>query len=239
MKFESIGHTREEKVDLHPPDVCPRCGHNVSLDQLWPCAVTSADRETATVFLCPSKKCNKLFIAVYRYDGARGYFLERLEPRSSRKWYRSEAVAKISPDFYKIYDEALAAEDSGLMHSAGPTYRKALEFLVKDYALQEPMERYETANSSGDQTASEEAEFDMEHIKTSLLGNVIQEKIDDQRIKNTAQRAAWLGNDETHYIRKWKDHDLDDLKGLISLVIHFIESHDTYNTMLHRMPTKI
>lgn len=35
--------------------------------------------------------------------------------------------------------------------------------------------------------------------------------------------GAWLGNDETHYVRKWEDKDLKDLKKLISLTIHWIE----------------
>jgi len=38
-----------------------------------------------------------------------------------------------------------------------------------------------------------------------------------------AERAVWLGNDEAHYIRKWEDKDLADLKKLMEIVIHFID----------------
>ena len=41
---------------------------------------------------------------------------------------------------------------------------------------------------------------------------VISRYIDDSNIKNVAKRAVWLGNDETHYIRKWEDKDLSFLK---------------------------
>lgn len=46
-----------------------------------------------------------------------------------------------------------------------------------------------------------------------------------------AKRAAWLGNDESHYVRKWEECDLKHLKELISVVMNFIQSdilHDRY-----------
>lgn len=41
-------------------------------------------------------------------------------------------------------------------------------------------------------------------------------------IKEMAKRAVWLGNDETHYVRKWEDKDIQDLKNLIDLTVYFI-----------------
>lgn len=46
--------------------------------------------------------------------------------------------------------------------------------------------------------------------------------IDNPKIKEIAKRATWLGNDETHYFRKWEDKDLNDLKKLIEIVVYFI-----------------
>jgi hypothetical protein len=46
--------------------------------------------------------------------------------------------------------------------------------------------------------------------------------IENSRIKDIAKRATWLGNDETHYFKKWEDKDLDDLKKLIEITVHFI-----------------
>ena len=31
-------------------------------------------------------------------------------------------------------------------------------------------------------------------------------------MKQIAQRAAWLGNDEAHYFEKWTSKDTEDLK---------------------------
>ena len=42
--------------------------------------------------------------------------------------------------------------------------------------------------------------------------------------KSVAKRATWLGNDETHYYRKWEDKDLRDLTNLLRLTINAIEN---------------
>lgn len=42
-------------------------------------------------------------------------------------------------------------------------------------------------------------------------------------MKEIAKRAAWLGNDETHYVRKWETKDVKDLKNLIEISIHWID----------------
>jgi hypothetical protein len=45
-----------------------------------------------------------------------------------------DAVAKLSPTFVSIFAEAEEAAQLRLQQIAGPGYRKAFEFLVKDYA---------------------------------------------------------------------------------------------------------
>lgn len=47
---------------------------------------------------------------------------------------------------------------------------------------------------------------------------------DAPKVKSCATKAVWLGNDETHYERKWEDRDINDLKILIQLTLHHIES---------------
>ena len=59
-------------------------------------------------------------------------------------------------------------------------------------------------------------------ILSALLGTCISEHVDDPRIKECARRAAWLGNDESHYLRKWEGRDVDDLKTLIDLTVHWM-----------------
>jgi hypothetical protein len=60
--------------------------------------------------------------------------------------------------------------------------------------------------------------------------------IKSEQIKGIAKRAAWLGNDETHYVRKWEDKDLNDLKKLITLTLHWIEIETLTEEVIADMP---
>jgi len=100
---------------------------------------------------------------------------------------------------------------------AGPGYRKALEFLIKDYlCLAQP--------------------DDGEQIKKVQLGPCITTYVRNEKVKAMAARAVWLGNDETHYTRKWEDKDLEDLKKLIQLTVHWIEMEEMTASVLQEMP---
>ncbi len=123
----------------------------------------------------------------YRYNGA--------EPYTFQKTSFAEPLPKISKQFCDIYNEALAAETYGLTQKCGVGYRKSLEFLMKDYLI---------GRTPGQEHA----------IKSAPLGACISNYVSDDRIKDVAQRATWLGNDETHYVRVWADKDVGDLKDL-------------------------
>ena len=97
-----------------------------------------------------------------------------------------------------MLSQSEAAEAYQLGQIAGAGYRKALEFLIKDYAIKKNPEKED-------------------EIKKSFLGNCINNFVPDENVKECARRAVWLGNDETHYIRKWEEKDINDLKILIRL----------------------
>jgi hypothetical protein len=126
-------------------------------------------------------------------------------------------VARISPNFSEIYREAHKAEQYGLKLIAGAGYRKSLEFLIKDYLIHLKPD-------------------DTEDIKKKTLAGCIRDRVEDHRIKTTATRATWLGNDEVHYERKWEDKDLKDLKGLIKLTLHWVEAEEFTKKLEKDMP---
>ncbi|MEN8447507.1 MAG: DUF4145 domain-containing protein [Cyanobacteria bacterium J06555_13] len=114
-----------------------------------------------------------------------------------------QGISEISPQFVAIYNQAFQAEQLGLNELNGIGYRKALEFLVKDFCSQEnPKE--------------------VDKIKAMPLGQCIDKYIDDSNIKKLAKRATWLGNDEAHYVRKLTDKDVNALSKMIQLVCHWI-----------------
>ncbi len=68
------------------------------------------------------------------------------------------------------------------------------------------------------------------------VGPCIADDVADDRIKNVARRAAWLGNDETHYVRLWEDRDIEDLKRSIELTVRWIEMELETEEALAAMP---
>ena len=112
-------------------------------------------------------------------------------------------IEKLSPQFVKIYNQAFSAEDSGLDEIAGIGYRKALEFLTKDFCI----------HTSPD---------DEDSIKEMPLAACIKKYIDNTNINTLAEKAAWIGNDETHYVRKHSDRDISDLKKFIDARVYFV-----------------
>jgi len=174
---------------------------------------TVSNNQVQAVLQCPRRECRLIFIAHYfqlneppRGGGREKYQLKGVAPYICEKKGFPESITKLSPSFCAIFDEAAETESRKLKNIAGPGYRKALEFLVKDFLISEyPKEA--------------------EEIKKKWLVNLIRDKVQDANIKGCAERAAWLGNDETHYLRKWTDKDIGDLTKLITLCVNWIENH--------------
>jgi hypothetical protein len=97
-----------------------------------------------------------------------------------------------------------------------------------------------TFNESITETSSNFAviynESEKEKILKMQLGNCIKTYVTDERIKSVSKRAVWLGNDETHYIRKWETKNLQDLKKLIELTVHWIEMEKLTESFETEMP---
>jgi hypothetical protein len=168
------------------------------------------------VFRCPRNDCERLFIARYTQSHAGYSFFESVPLKvAPNKW--SDTVKRVSPRYCDIYDEASSAEQQGLKLVCGPGYRKALEFLVKDYLCAAHPAR-------------------AEDIKREPLAKCIRDFIENPKIVATATRAAWLGNDEVHYLRAWEDKDLKDLKNLIDLTVHWIEIEELTKGVVDDMP---
>jgi hypothetical protein len=77
-----------------------------------------------------------------------------------------------------------------------------------------------------------------EEIRKLNLGKCISDYVSDEKVKQVSARAVWLGNDETHYERKWEDKDLNDLKTLIRLTLHWIEMDEMTQKALQDMPER-
>ena len=199
------------------PDECPICHRKIIPIQNQTFLNTqSHDKALQIIYRCPNENCRNIFIGIYSESGG-GYYYKSSEPYKFVPQKFSDIINSVSPDFITIYNQAYSAEQAGLDVVCGAGYRKALEFLIKDYLIGKNPDN-------------------AEKIKKEFLGNVIDKRVEHAQIKAVAKRAAWLGNDEIHYERKWQDKDIEDLKSLIDLTLHWIEADKLTEKLLKEMP---
>lgn len=200
------------------PDECPICHCSISPVIQYPHAYHNSNYLQIPL-RCPRIACQELFIA--NYEKFLGEFVFRnCQPVAKIKKEFNSVIENISKNFCLIYNQSLSAEKDGLTEICGGGYRRSLEFLIKDYLIKINPEKED-------------------EIKGKFLGKCISENIKNDNIKNVAKRATWLGNDETHYLRIWKDKDLKDLKKLIDLTVHWIEMEELTKEAIKDMPEEV
>jgi len=197
------------------PTACPQCHRAIAPSTVF--LITDREPEDTTlrvVFRCPASTCGVYFFAEYQWillreasgRERRTFLLIGVSPSAARPYELPKAVAELSPRFLKIMNQVSAAEASGLDELVGMGMRKALEILVKDFAINEHPEKSDS-------------------IQKTPIGRVIEDYCDDPKLRAIAARATWLGNDETHYMRVWEDRDVGDLRTLLRLGALWIERH--------------
>ena len=199
-------------VDLIDPNVCPHCHIVNTPHEKW--QVQSKDTDNVFVFItawtCSNQICQKVFLALYKRINNQFVFTRFLNglPKGP-DWPKpiaelkdgnpKEASQPGQTKFIKTYLQSLEAENNGLDEIAGMGYRKAIEYLVKDWAIKtKPEEKVE--------------------IEKLWLGQVITNYYDGD-LKEILARATWLGNDQAHYNKLFEDYNISILKELIELIM--------------------
>lgn len=212
LSFDQIRYSGE----IDEPDECPLCHFAIKPVELYLRTYTSCDHRNfaAALYLC--KHCYQVFTVlsecfISSYNWANSFTAECLYigPRNYQEATVPDNVKELSPRSCKIYNQALYAEQIGLDEIAGMGFRKAVEFLVKDYCL----------------LFLQEAE--REHIPDMPLSQCIR-KIPNEQIRVLASRSAWIGNDEAHYTRKHEDVDSLDMKRFFSAMLSYVSMELTF-----------
>lgn len=204
---ESLNDNLSKKdLEIEYPSVCPMCHKSGNPSYLSSYYID--DEHTSpnlfVHFFCHN--CEKTFLGNYHirryYDitDLRGF--EPVYDVEEREF--SKHIKDLSPDFCSIYNQAYASQQYRLNDISGMAYRKALEFLVKDYAIFLHPD-------------------DKEAIIKAPLSQCINNYIDNAKIKHLAVASAWIGNDETHYERKQQEYNVDDLIEFINAIVSFID----------------
>lgn len=195
------------------PDHCPVCKNRIKPTAIQGFFLARAKRPIRIAFLCPTEGCHEIFVAAYTsVSDAVVNATCRLQStsllRPIEEFRFPPTISSLSEMFCKTFNQSNIAEENGLDQIAGPGYRKSLEFLIKDFLL-----KYKYKDHAETQ----------EKIQKAFLAICIEQYIDEDRIKHCAKRAAWLGNDEVHYTRKWESKDIHDLKALITMTVSWID----------------
>lgn len=204
------------------PDTCPLC-HQGIVPRVVGTVLVGKPRngDFHLILQCSKIECQAAFIGIYKYGSGRVshdyYELYGVRPKIPRPVSYSEPITTLSPTFVEIYNQAISAEAFELEQLVGIGLRKALEFLIKDFAIKKNPEK--------------DAD-----IRKAFLGNVIRDFIDDQNVQKAASRATWLANDETHYTRRWENKDISDLKVLVKLTVNWIENVLLTEKYIEEMP---
>ena len=204
-------HTATVEVD--EPDICPICKHSLKPSVLHKFLFHTDDNNTFFYITYFCTRCHEAFICKFSnmsvFNASSGGYLykfnnlDSIAPNTIEKVNFEPCINEVSPDFVNIYNQAIKAEHLNLYQICGIGYRKALEFLIKDFLIKHECK-------------------DEAKVIPTALGCCIDTMIDNLQLKTVASRATWLGNDQTHYEQKYTDNDIDDLKRLITLSVHWI-----------------
>jgi hypothetical protein len=220
-KFASI-------VLRYIPDHCPYCnkGIDVRVKGAWIHADSFEYGNIASVlFQCPKQNCRSTFVGYYEskdHPFARFRCTEIVGGNPILKEH-SKLIIDSFPRYVGIYQQSEVGLSKKLEEIAGMGFRKALEFLVRDFLNLKNQESKEALESIG---------------ATKELGALLENFIESTRIKELAKRAAWLGNDEAHYFRRWEEKDVNDLILLVNLVEQYIDMDLTAEAAVKGMPKK-
>ena len=155
------------------------------------------------LFILQNECCSGISQAVYKVRGGRGELIGLL-PVVFATPSLPESLEKISPRFVKLYTQCFNAEQQGCFELAGSGYRNAIEVLVKDFAINE-LQASET------------------EVTKKTLAKAIETYLPNINLAQSADVVRVLGNDHTHYERKYDDIDFQVLKRYLQIFINNID----------------
>lgn len=212
IKVQHLNNKNLSSESVEFASSCPCCGVTLRPTCLYAVCVDSEEEEDNLIYLLNHcEKCNECFISKHPYDTDTdySYCFDSSAPVKIVECTFSPAICNLSHNFVDTYKQALQAEQLGLTNICGMGYRRAIEFLIKDYILHK------------------DPSLENKVVKLPL-GQCIKEYISDERLTTLARASTWLGNDETHYVRLHPNYALEDLRIFINAFVTFIDADLAY-----------
>ena len=202
------------RVCLEIPNSCPHCGQimipSVAAESSL---VYNQYHEKVISILCQCLFCDEFFALTFKVGNkfdrvnSTDLFASTIVPYTYSVFVEydlPEEMEEFSPAFREIYRQAQKAEAYQLNHVAGIGYRKSLEFLVKDFLINVRRQSHES-------------------VDTIPLSQAIH-MLENEKLISLAKAATWIGNDETHFVKKYEDKDIEDMKKYIRALSHYLSS---------------
>lgn len=189
------------------PKQCPHCNKLVQMNIVGMQKIPKKNIDiTLVVFQCIA--CRELIVGRYIQTG----IVFRLFNENNKSFFYPNAeyrdiefpaeIKKVSPKFPCIYNQAAKAEHYGCIDIAGAGFRKAAEFLIRDFAIYKHQNKKENI------------------LNTLSAKNVIRNFLNEYpRISRAAGASLELGNDEVHYSKIYTEYSLKDLKYFIEIAL--------------------
>ncbi|MFR0781194.1 MAG: hypothetical protein ACLSH8_16535 [Zhenhengia sp.] len=186
------------------PITCPHCKISTASTVIEVNEIKSTEKYLNIIYECTS--CHKEYYVCYMESAVslifdvlgifpHPIFSERIFP---------ETIHNISPNFPSLYNQAYFAEEHQKFDIAAMGYRKALEVLIKDFAI-----------NSLNKPQSE--------VLKKTLANSISEYLDGFDTFVAAECIRILGNDYTHYELRYTDVDFSYIRKYLDFFITRIE----------------
>ncbi|MGZ9735777.1 hypothetical protein [Flavobacterium sp. GNP002] len=210
MQFSKYNNDRATNFTAEDPNICPHCHVAIEPTLIF----NYYDRQVDKLFSlwnCTFNKCGKTFIVSHYENEWSSFTIERNlngfpkgpnwpQPILNLKNGQTVGTEKEEDSkFITTYLQSLEAESNGLSEIAGMGFRKAIEYLVKDWAIQ----------------TNPDAK---EKILEDWLSTIIRNHFTGE-LKDILERATWLGNDQTHYNKLFEEFNVQHLKELIDLIM--------------------
>lgn len=185
------------------PIVCPHC--NCSLQPIIKDhRLLTFGENSLLVISYIGNCCNTPFYATYQYKDAKTTLLDVYPHLKSITL--PEKIRELSPRFTNLYEQSYTAEQNGHIELAGSGYRNSIEVLIKDFAINK-------LSAPKDEVC-----------KMSLY-DAIGSYLKEVNLETSAADVIRvLGNDYTHYQRKYDDVDFVVVKRYLGIFIQQIET---------------
>ena len=211
--------------EVRVPDKCPicQCGIDMSLNNYLNWHDIHDDSKTfniISIHSCPH--CHNGFVVIHHMKAQKNGCVEKSQsvyPTTASNLQIDEDIRQISPEFYEIYNQCLIAKNDGLNQLYGMGFRKALEKLVTDFAINQN-------------------ENDTDKILGMSLHNRIETYFKESDAKTALMACKWLGNNETHYENCNDEQDLQLMEDLIEDTLYYIHREIRHKKAEHINDTK-